>query len=299
MPEQFANQFTAEGVTFSMQDHIMLINVENKFASAVITTHGASVLSYTPKDGKDLLWVSPTAIYSGEKPVRGGVPICWPWFGAGKQAGLPAHGFVRNAVWHLEHVTNMDSGVTEVVLTMDATEETLKIWPHNFHLELRIEVGQKLAMSLSTTNKNDYDIEITEALHTYFNVSESAGLLVSGVEGATEHNTLIKPPAVSVCEQAITLTPPMDSVFTNQTDDLVIHDVANGRNIKIEKQQAKSAIVWNPGPEIIKGFADVPEQSWTDFVCVEAGNVFENAITIPAGEKHCMRMLLSESTAIA
>ena len=293
MPEQLAKQFTAEGVTFSMKDHLMMINVENEFASATLTTHGASVLSYVPKGGKDLLWVSPTAIYNGEKPVRGGIPVCWPWFGAAKQAGLPAHGFVRNQVWHLDHVANLETGVTEIVFTFEPNESTLAIWPHQFHLELRIEVGQKLAVSLTTVNKNDYDIEITEALHTYFNIKESAGLLISGVEGSTEHDTLQKPIQVSARNKAITLAPAMDSVFTDQTNDLVIHDDKASRKIIIEKQQASSAIVWNPGPEIIKGFADVPEQSWVDFVCVEAGNVFENAITIPAGEKHCMRMMLS------
>ena len=295
MPEAFASQFTAQGVSFSMQDHIMLINVENKFAKAVLTTHGASVLSYIPKGGKDLLWVSPTAIYNGEKPVRGGVPVCWPWFGAAKQEGLPAHGFVRNHVWRLDHVANLDSGVTEIVLSFGTTEASLALWPHQFYLELRIEVGEKLTMSLSTTNKNEYDIEITEALHTYFAVSESAGLLISGLENGTEHNTLQKPPHVSKREQLITLAPPMDSVFTNQTDDIVIHDVKTRRNILIEKQSSASAIVWNPGPEIIKGFADLLEQAWSEFVCVEVGNVFENAVTIPAGEKHTMRMILSSS----
>jgi len=295
MPEAFASQFTAQGVSFSMQDHIMLINVENEFAKATLTTHGASVLSFIPKGGQDLLWVSSTAIYNGEKPVRGGVPVCWPWFGAGKQAGLPAHGFVRNHVWRLDHVANLESGVTEIVLSFEPTQASLALWPHQFHLELRIEVGEKLAMSLTTTNKNDYDIEITEALHTYFAVSESAGLLISGVENSTEHNTLQKPPYVSNREQPITLTPPMDSVFTDQTVDLLIHDVKNSRNILIEKQNSASAIVWNPGSEIIKGFADVPEQAWSEFVCVEVGNVFENAVTIPAGEKHSMRMMLSSS----
>jgi len=295
MPEQLASQFTAKGVTFSMQENLMMINVENDFATATITTHGASVLSYIPKGGQDLLWVSPTAIYSAEKPVRGGVPICWPWFGAGKQAGLPAHGFVRNQVWQLDHVANLDSGVTEIVLNFEPNETSLEMWPHQFHLSLCIEVGEKLAVSLTTVNKNEYDIEITEALHTYFSVAESAGLLISGVENATEHNTLAKPIEITKRTQPITLMPPMDSVFTNQTAELVIHDEKNARNILIEKEYASSAVVWNPGAEIIKGFADVPEACWTEFVCVEAGNVFDNAVTIPAGEKHSMRMMLSSN----
>lgn len=296
MPEHFVSQFTAEGVSFAMQDHLMLIKVDNEFASATITTHGASILSFKPKGAEDLLWVSPTAVYNGEKPIRGGIPICWPWFGGAKEEGLPAHGFVRNAVWHLDHVAKMESGVTEVVLTIDSSEETRKVWPHNFHLELRIEVGEKLAVSLTTTNKNDYDIEITEALHTYFNIKDATGLSISGLENSTQYDTLQTPHAVSKQTGTITLNPPMDSVFVNQTTDITIQDSGNNRNILIEKQQASSTVVWNPGPEIVQGFADIPDQAWSDFVCVEAGNVFENAVVIPAGEKHALRMMLSNQS---
>ncbi|MEA3404839.1 MAG: D-hexose-6-phosphate mutarotase [Pseudomonadota bacterium] len=296
MPEQFVNQFTAEGVSFSMQDHIMLIKVANEFATATITTHGASVLSFIPKGADDLLWVSPMAVYNGEKPIRGGIPICWPWFGGAKQAGLPAHGFVRNTVWHLDHVSNMESGVTEVVLSIDSSQETLKLWPHDFHLELRIEVGEKLAVSLTTTNKSDHDIEITEALHTYFNIKDATGLTISGLENSTQYDTLQTPNAVSKQAVDITLNPPMDSVFVNQSADIHIHDQANHRKILIEKQQALSTVVWNPGSEIVKGFADIPDQAWSDFVCVEAGNVFDNVVVIPAGEKHTMTMMLSHQS---
>lgn len=299
MPQQLVSRFTAQGVTFSTQDHLMMIQVENEYASATITTHGASVLSYTPKGGQDLLWVSSAAVYSGEKPVRGGIPVCWPWFGAAKQIGLPAHGFVRNKVWHLDHVANLESGVTEVVLTYQQNEESLAMWPHHFHLELRVEVGEKLAVSLKTVNKNDYDIEIAEALHTYFNVAEAEGLLISGVEGSIEHDTLQSPVKVDKQDKLVILMPPMDSVFTNQTNDLVIHDTKNGRNILIEKQRASSSIVWNPGSETIKGFSDMPDESWKSFICVEAGNVFEDAVIIPAGSSHTMSMMLSSKGVMA
>lgn len=292
---QLSSQFAAKGVRFFKQDQLAMIEVENDYARAIITTHGASVLSYTPKGSKDLLWVSPAAVYSGHKPVRGGIPICWPWFGEAKQAGLPAHGFVRNQVWQLDSITNIESGATEVILSCEPTEASLAIWPHQFHLELRVQIGKKLVVSLTTVNKNDYDIEITEALHTYFNIAEAAGLLISGVQSSVEYDTLQRPISAVNRSQPITLAPPMDSVFTNQLNELTIHDAQNGRNILIEKQQASSTVVWNPGPEVIKGFADLPEQSWTRFVCVEAGNVFENAITISAGQQHHMSMALSLS----
>ena len=145
MPERYAKQFDMKGVSFSMQDHLMMIEVENEFAQFRMTTHGASVLSFIPKQhnpqGVDVLWVSDSAIYDGSKPVRGGIPVCWPWFGKAKEDGLPAHGFVRNSVWHLDQVYQHDNGITELVLALDSDAETLKIWPHAFHVELKIEVG--------------------------------------------------------------------------------------------------------------------------------------------------------------
>ncbi len=293
MPTRYTQQFSAEGVSFSMRENIMMIDVENEFASAQITTHGGSVLSFRPKDGQDLLWTSPTAIYNGQKPVRGGIPVCWPWFGANTQeTSAPAHGFVRNAVWHLDHVANLDSGVTEIVLTFDSTPETLEIWPHSFHLALRIEVGEKLAMSLITTNLSDHDIQITEAFHTYFNVADARSLVITGLEGSTHLDKLSNAPAQRQVE-ALTLNPPMDSVYLHQATDIAIEDVGNQRKIIIEKQHADSAVVWNPGPETVKGFADMPDDLWPEFVCVEAGNVFDNAVMIASGEKHTMTMILS------
>lgn len=293
MPTRYRQQFSAEGVRFSMQESIMIIDVENAFASAKITTHGGCVLNFTPKNGQDLLWVSPTALYNGQKPVRGGVPVCWPWFGANTQDALaPAHGFVRNAVWHLDHVANLDSGVTEIILTFDSNAETLAIWPHSFHLALKIEVGEKLAMSLITTNLNDHDIQITEAFHTYFNVADARNLEIKGLEGSTHLDKLSNAPAERQTE-TLTLVPPMDSVYLDQTADILIKDTGHQRTIVIEKQYAESAVVWNPGPETVKGFADVPDDLWPQFVCVEAGNIFDNAVMIASGDKHTMTMILS------
>ncbi len=297
MPTSYTSPaFSAEGVHFSMHENIMMIQVDNAFASAVITTHGGSVLSYTPKQsgaGQDLLWVSPTAVYNGQKPVRGGVPVCWPWFGANPQnSTAPAHGFVRNEVWRLDHVATLESGVTEIRLTMESTAESLALWPHNFHLALNIEVGAKLAMSLTTTNLNEHDIQITEAFHTYFKVADARNLAIHGLEGSRHLDTLGNAPA----EQQIgvvTLAPPMDSVYLDQTGDVWIVDSGHQRKIVIEKQRADSAVVWNPGPETVKGFADIPDDCWPDFVCVEAGNVFDNAVVIAGGDKHTMTMILS------
>lgn len=297
MPQAYRSQFNAKSVHFSMQDHLMMIEVDNEFAQARITTHGASVLSYTPKKSakgaQDLLWVSSSAVYNGQKAVRGGIPVCWPWFGKAKSAGLPAHGFVRNLVWHLDQVADLESGVTEVVLSCQANEHTLAIWPHKFHLQLRIEIGEKLILSLTTTNLNAYDLEITEALHTYFNVADPRGLVIHGLENSTHLDKLNEQVPAEIQQQPVVLHPPMDSVYLNQTGEVTLEDIGHKRRILIENRQTSSAVVWNPGPEIVKGFDDITEEGWLEFACVESGNVLNNAVIVPAEQKHTFSVILS------
>ncbi|MDG6774310.1 D-hexose-6-phosphate mutarotase [Thiomicrorhabdus sp. ZW0627] len=294
MPERFASQFNVKGVTFSMRDHLMMIDVENEHAKVTITTHGASVLSYVPKgEHEDVLWVSPTAVFNGKKAVRGGIPICWPWFGKANSAGLPAHGFVRNMVWHLDHVANLPYGVTEVVLTCSDTEETRALWPHAFHLQLKIEVGEKLALTLTTTNPNDHDIEITEALHTYFNVADPRDMLITGLENTIHLDKLSEDVPPEIQAEPVVLNPPKDSVFLDHIGDAVIEDSGNHRRILIEKKNSSSSVVWNPGPEIVKGFDDIPDDGWLTFACVESGNVLDNQVVVPSEGKHSLTMMLS------
>lgn len=291
-----AEQFDAEGVSFSMKGHLMMIEIDNPFASAVITTHGASVLSYIPKQGvsagQDLLWVSDAAIYDGSKPIRGGIPVCWPWFGAAAETGLPAHGFVRNRVWHLEAVHSHADGSTEVVLVCDSDETTLAQWSHSFHLALRIEIGEKLSMNLTTHNLNGYDVSITEAFHTYFSVSQPDGIQIEGLE---QSRFLDKLTNAEPCQQnqPLVIASPLDNVYLNQAGTVRFEDKGLNRTIVIDKNHSESSVVWNPGPEGVKSFGDMNEDAWQSMLCVESGNVLDNAVLVPSESKHVFSMTLS------
>lgn len=295
MLDRMVQQFEATGVRLFMREQLMMIEVENDFAKATITPHGACVLSFVPKSGnpsgEDLLWVSETAVYTGEKPVRGGIPVCWPWFGQAPEAGLPAHGFVRNRVWHLDSVRNLEAGLTEIVLMLESDEASLALWPHAFRLELRIEVGTELVMTLTTHNLNNHDIEVTEAFHSYFTVSDAESILVEGLDHSFCYDKLTNSDPIQQTG-SLEIVPPIDSVFIDQSMPVKINDAQLQRKICIEKGNSHSAVVWNPGPEIIKGFADMENDAWTTMLCVEAGNVLQNAVWIPSGEKHKMIMKL-------
>lgn len=295
MIDALSKQFDAEGVSFSMKDRLMMIEVDNPFATAVITPHGASVLSFIPKQGasvgQDLLWVSEAAVYDGQKPVRGGIPICWPWFGKSDEDGLPAHGFVRNRVWHLERAHSHDNGVTEIVLTCDSDDATRAIWPHAFHLSLRIEIGEKLSLTLTTHNLNGYDLSITEAFHTYFVVSNSIGIDIQGMENALLLDKLTNAEPIRQ-HGTVHIDPPLDNVYLDQTSRVFFDDTGLNRRIVIEKNHSQSSVVWNPGEEGVKAFSDMNDDAWQAMLCVESGNVLDNTVMIPSESKHAISMTI-------
>lgn len=296
MPDSLAKQFNAEGVQFSMQQNLLVLEVENRFATAKITNHGASVLSYVPKQGPsaeiDLLWVSDQAVFDGSKPVRGGIPVCWPWFGKAEDPELPAHGFVRNRVWQVEQVSNLENGVTEVVLSTHSDDASLAIWPHAFDLTLRVEIGEKLTMTLISHNPNAYDISITEAFHSYFNVADCREVEVVGLEGSRVLDKLTDADAF-IQQGPVRIHPPIDNVYLEQAGEVSFADVSRNRRILVEKNNGRSTVVWNPGAEGVRAFQDIDDNAWQGMLCVEAGNVLDNAVVIPAESRHLFSMTLS------
>lgn len=279
---------TLYGVSFKQLDGIEVIEIENEFAKASITTYGACVLSYVPQQQKDLLWVSNQSVYDGSKPVRGGIPVCWPWFGKALTSNLPAHGFVRNKVWQVEKIEQLDSGVTRLQLTTKSDEQTKAMWPYKFELSLTIEVGRKLILSLTTVNCDSEVFTITEALHTYFNIGLPQGLRIEGLAESIHCNKLSENALPEEQQGGVVLNPPMDSVFQHVKKELMLHDEVNERAIRIRSRNANSAVVWNPGAEIVKGFSDIAAQGWKEFACVESGNVLDDFVTISPGSKHTL-----------
>ena len=289
---------SASGVSFDKKEALSIITVENDLATAQITPYGASVLSFIPKcsGGSDLLWVSPTAVFNGTKPVRGGIPICWPWFGQHpNHSELPAHGFVRNLNWNLDEVQNLTSGATELVFSLEHSEATLVLWPYRFHLTLTVTVAETLSLRLTTTNLSDKKMVLTEAFHSYFKVQDVRNVSVSGLENSTQIDTLN---AMRRCLQAESLTPspPIDSVWINHSSHAVIEDKGLARCIEINKHGSDSTVVWNPGVEIVKGFQDIPNAQWPEFLCVESGNVFENTVTLLPNETHNLLLQIAQKT---
>nr|WP_314898564.1 D-hexose-6-phosphate mutarotase [uncultured Deefgea sp.] len=268
-------------------DGLPLLVVENALGSAAIVIQGAHLVSFTPTGGQDLLWLSPNAIFEPTKAVRGGIPLCMPWFG-GNPDGLSSHGFARSTDWTLHSARNLADGRTEIVMSLQDTEQTRSLWPHAFKFEFTILVGTVLELSMNTQNLSDTSVPYTYAFHTYFAVSDYTQVSVTGLADLNYIDT------IGVERRLIQEG---DVVFTGSTDRVYldvpeVQTITDGtRTIRISSG-AQSAVVWNPG-EHAKNIADIGGDAYQQFVCVERGDVFDNALTLAAGACHIATMTLS------
>lgn len=263
------------------------IEINNARAHATISTYSGQVLSYRPKNQKDdLLFVSDKAYYADGKAIKGGIPVCWPWFGADPDdLGRPAHGFVRNRQWEVTGSESLGDGSTRVVLGLVDTDETREIWPHPFKLSIEITVGDSLKVALLTRNTSDESFTLSQALHTYFYVGDIGKVKVLGLEGV-EYLDKVDGFAEKTQSGAVTIDGEVDRIYKGVTGELVIDDESLGRKIRITSTGCSTAVVWNPWIDIAKSMADLDDNDYKRMLCVEAANAGTETIDIPAGDEY-------------
>jgi glucose-6-phosphate 1-epimerase len=262
-----------------------IIEINNAKASALISLYSGQVLSFRPKaEAQDVMFLSDKAYYQTGKAIKGGIPICWPWFGPDPEGlGRAAHGFVRNRMWNMVRSLTTTNGDTQVTLGLSDTAETQTIWAKAFELTLVVTVGESLTVELITHNKGDAPFTVTQALHTYFKVGDISQVQVFGLDGV---QFLDKTDGGSEKTQvgAVTISGEVDRVYTNVTAaELVIVDTSFDRRIHITAQGSKTAIVWNPWVEITAGMADLDDNDYKGLICVETANAAEDIVAIAPG----------------
>lgn len=261
------------------------IQISNDHADALVSVYAGQVLSFTPKAASDLLFVSDKAYYAEGKAIKGGVPICWPWFGADPEGkGRPAHGFMRNRMWEVWGSRANPDGSTTVALGVASSPETLAIWPHAFKLTMEITVGKTLQLALVTHNAGDEPFTITQAMHTYFSISDIAQTTVTGLDG-TQYLDKAAGAGGAVKQQAgaVTINAEVDRVYTGVPAELAIVDGAGQRTIRIRSKGNQTAVVWNPWAEIAASMGDLQDDDYLRFVCVETTNAVDDVVEVPAG----------------
>ena len=250
-------------------DELDLIVVDHPNVKASFALQGAHLLSWKPVGEEEVLWLSDKTAFKTGVALRGGVPICWPWFGPAAQQGLPAHGFARNQTWTLKAHNEDDNGVV-LTFELQNNAETLKLWPHDFTLYARFKVGKTCEMELEAHG----EFETTSALHTYFNVGDIAEVKVSGF-GDRYIDKVLNAEEGVLKDGVQTFPDRTDRVYLNAEACSVIHDGALARNIEVVHGHHSNVVGWNPGPALSVSMGDMPDDGYKTFVCVETACVTE------------------------
>ncbi|HPA17801.1 MAG TPA: D-hexose-6-phosphate mutarotase [Verrucomicrobiae bacterium] len=264
-------------------------------ADARIALHGGHVMEWIPAGHQPMLYLSPRAVFSPGKAIRGGVPVCWPWFGAHRiDAGLPAHGFARGRFWEWGTVDEREDGVS-VRMELRDDAGTRSIWPHEFRLVMVADIGATLTITLVTHNTGDRPFALGAALHTYLRVGDIMRSHIDGLDGA-EYLDTVGPRESRRQGGPVTFGGEVDRIFRHRNGCRLL-DGAWGRQVSVNQQGAKDLVVWNPWVEKTGRLDDLPPDGFRHFVCLEAANADGDLPVLPPGAQHTLRTIICPSRA--
>ncbi len=273
-------------------DGLIAADITNAHGTASLSLQGGHLLGWQPAStAAPVVWISPAATFAPHTAIRGGIPICWPWFGAhASESSFPAHGFARTQPWQVTGTRSLEDGSTEIALSYLPTEAMQTYWPQSHassRLDILVNVGESLKIALITRNLGEADFTLTEALHTYFHVGDVAQVQVEGLDGVHFHD---KAAGWTQGDQTgpIGFAAEVDRVYVNTPDRCTIVDPALQRRIHIHKLGSQSTVVWNPWAARAAQMGDLGQVGWKNFVCIESANALHNAVTIPAGQSHTL-----------
>lgn len=278
-----AGQLTFKAAPGNMQ----LAEIDNAYARATIALQGAHVMGFQPHGATPVLWLAAQAQLAAGKALRGGVPICWPWFGAHpERADLPAHGFARKLDWRVIASETLQDGSTRVAFELHKNEIVRAQWPYLCHLSCIVTVGRTLAVELVTENKGYTPLPLSEALHTYLAVGDVERVRVLGLENCRYFD---KTDGATRTQQGPIehISAEIDRVYQGTTAECVVEDPVLGRRIRIVKRGSQATVVWNPWAEKSAAL-DMGASEYRSMLCVESANALDSALTLAPGERHSL-----------
>lgn len=258
--------------------------IENEHGNAEIFLHGAHLTHWQPRGHQPVLWTSDQSTFAPAKAIRGGVPICFPWFGPNtSDPDAPMHGLARTMDWKLLSAVESDEG-TIVTLTSTHPHES-EGWPRGCEARFAITIGAKLEMLFVVANTDGEVFDYEIALHTYFLVGDARQIEISGTQGqkyfdkvaGSEHQQDSAP---------IQISGETDRVYFDSTSSCVLHDPVLNRDITVSKDGSQTTVIWNPWSDKAARMPDFGDEEWTQMVCIETANSGRNAMTLAPGESH-------------
>lgn len=268
--------------------------VASRLGGGTVYFQGAHVTAWHPAAASEaVLWMSEASYFEVGKPLRGGVPICFPWFGPhASDPKAPGHGFGRLRDWSLIEAVEAADGAVTLALELASDTPLTPLWPHAFRAVHKITMGATLTMVLEVTNAGSEAFTFEEALHTYFAVRDVRQVTVAGLEGAEYLDKVTGFDRKRQGGEAIGFGGETDRVYLDTTARCVIDDPGARRRIAIRKAGSDATVVWNPWIAKARAMPDFGDDEWTEMVCVETCNVNVHARTLAPGASHTMTAII-------
>lgn len=277
-------------------DQLACWRIRHDDAELVVAEQGAQVLSYTRGPGLPIIWLSEQAEFVRGQPVRGGVPVCWPWFGdltrnpqaiqdAYQGSQPPAHGLVRSIDWTLKDAySDVDGATLEFVCSNPAG---LADWPHAVEPTFTIRLDQRLHLSLASHNGGDTPLTLSQALHSYFAISDIHQVSVEGLDGQTYIETL-EGWEQRRQEGDLHFSGETDRIYLDLPSMLTLRDVGANRRITLETRGSRSAVLWNPWIDKAQRLSQFADDAWQRMLCIETANVMDDVVRLEPGANHTL-----------
>lgn len=268
------------------------IHIETPSAKAEVYLHGAQITSWQPAGAGEVLFLSEKSNWQDGKAIRGGIPVCFPWFRAkADDPQAPSHGFVRTREWQVESISSVAEDAVCARLSTRSDDRSRRWWPFEFRLEYAVTVGKTLKLELTMTNDADRELRFEEALHTYFKVDDVQRARVTGLEGVSyldnrDGNRQKKQ------RGELVIAKQTDNAYQNATGPVEIADPLLMRRLRTRKEGSASTIVWNPWSDGAAGLADFGTDEWQKMLCVEGGNIIDSAVVLKPGTSHTITVII-------
>ena len=265
-------------------DGFEYLEIKNGAASAKIALSGAHIFEYKRSDGEDILWLSHITAFEEGVAIRGGIPICWPSFGMNNPT-LPQHGFARTSLFSLLYSEEINKNSTKVVLRLRDTKTSRKMWDFAFELNLSIIISNTLTLELQTINKDTKEFTVTQAFHTYFNISDIKDVSISGLDTKPYFDAL---DGLNKKQDGdINFNAEFDAVYQEVNSDILLKD--KRRTIFIKHEGSSSAVIWNPWIDKCSKMSYMSKESYREFVCIETSNAFDDYKLLQPNQSHTLK----------
>ena len=267
-----------------------LLEISTELCQATISLYGGQILEFTAHNKSPLLWLSPLVKFESGVPIRGGIPICAPWFGKHHNSAYPNHGFARTSEWQLSHCEVLANQAIKITLSLRQSARTAALGYSDFEMSISFILGQELALEFSMTNHSDTAIDCGWAWHSYFNVNDIAAVAVTGLAGY-QYIDAVQGEITNQLEHQQRFKGEVDRYFVNASAEQTIECA---QPITLTGQNCNTVITWNPGAPLAEKMHDIGAANFDRFVCVERGSAFSDSWLIGPKDTETATLVISQ-----